>query len=496
MISMRYARNFANGDGLVWNPGSEKIEGYTNPLWVLYMSLFHLMPIPASKMSLLIQISGALFLLINLFFIKKIAGFISNNSKLISLSAVFLTAFYLPLSIWSLQGMEISILILLLSISTWLLFNCIKFNIFSFGIFILLGIGILIRPDFAIIYMAVLIFLIITDEKNRKKNFVFGLSIFLCFILLQTIFRILYYDEILPNTYYLKMTGYPFFLRISRGVYVFVKFIWTMNWIIFLIPLSIIFFRRDKYVVFLLCIFSVQIFYSIYVGGDAWESKNGSNRYLSIVMPVFFILFSYSSFLLIRNFSNFLVNNYYRIRKLRTNILFVLFIVLLLFSFTNFNSFYRDDFGPNSLSELLLFKKPTGVGRFKIHINNALTIDKITNKEAKIAVVFAGVTPYFSNRYYIDLLGRNDKKIAREKSFVYSGFEKFIGFYPGHSKYNFNYSIVQLNPDIILGLWRPTKENKLYIDNHYREIVINGIRLTIRKNSNKILWNKINYLKK
>jgi arabinofuranosyltransferase len=31
MISMRYARNLAAGHGLVWNPGAEPVEGYTNP---------------------------------------------------------------------------------------------------------------------------------------------------------------------------------------------------------------------------------------------------------------------------------------------------------------------------------------------------------------------------------------------------------------------------------------------------------------------------------
>src|SRR5512134_1874671 len=39
MISMRYAWNFSHGQGLVWNPG-ERIEGYTNLLWTLVMSVF------------------------------------------------------------------------------------------------------------------------------------------------------------------------------------------------------------------------------------------------------------------------------------------------------------------------------------------------------------------------------------------------------------------------------------------------------------------------
>ena len=57
MISMRFAKNLAHGYGLVWNPGGERIEGYTNPLWVVFMALFHLFPIPLSKTSLFLQAS-------------------------------------------------------------------------------------------------------------------------------------------------------------------------------------------------------------------------------------------------------------------------------------------------------------------------------------------------------------------------------------------------------------------------------------------------------
>ena len=82
MVGMRYAKNLAAGYGLVWNPG-EYVEGYTNTLWVLYMSLFHLLPITASKISLFIQISGGILLLINLFVVKQIVGTIvdQDNNK-------------------------------------------------------------------------------------------------------------------------------------------------------------------------------------------------------------------------------------------------------------------------------------------------------------------------------------------------------------------------------------------------------------------------------
>ena len=37
-ISFRYARNLSNGDGLVFNPGFERVEGYTNFLWVILLA--------------------------------------------------------------------------------------------------------------------------------------------------------------------------------------------------------------------------------------------------------------------------------------------------------------------------------------------------------------------------------------------------------------------------------------------------------------------------
>ena len=60
MISMTYARNLAQGLGPVWNPG-ERVEGYTNPLWVVFLAGIHLLPIPENWISLAVQIAGRSF---------------------------------------------------------------------------------------------------------------------------------------------------------------------------------------------------------------------------------------------------------------------------------------------------------------------------------------------------------------------------------------------------------------------------------------------------
>jgi hypothetical protein len=98
MISMRYARNLAHGYGLVWNPGGERIEGYTNPLWVLYMAAVHLMPLPPSKTSLIVQITAAVLLVVNLVLVRRIARTVSNGSEAVAFGGVVLTACYLPVN--------------------------------------------------------------------------------------------------------------------------------------------------------------------------------------------------------------------------------------------------------------------------------------------------------------------------------------------------------------------------------------------------------------
>src|SRR3989304_2142112 len=59
-ISFRYARNLARGAGLVFNPGGEPVEGYTNFLWVVLLAgVARLGPAPeavANVLSLLASI--------------------------------------------------------------------------------------------------------------------------------------------------------------------------------------------------------------------------------------------------------------------------------------------------------------------------------------------------------------------------------------------------------------------------------------------------------
>ncbi len=289
MISMRYAANFARGHGLLWNPGGERILGFTNPLWVLYMAFFHLFPIAPPRLSLCIQISGALILLFNLFIVRAICKELVPEARSIPLVAMALTAFYGPLNNWGLQGTEVSILTMLVSLSVWLALPAVKSPSRYLSVYLLLGISTLIRPDMAVFSIALLLAMAVLSPNRRLAHLFAGLAIVAVFLLLQAAFNFFYYGDLLPNTYYLKMTGFPPQLRIFRGIRVGIIFL--LPWIPIAIAVSLNGFRTYPSRACLLATAVVaQFAYSVWVGGDAWEWYGGSNRYLSIAMPMVFVL--------------------------------------------------------------------------------------------------------------------------------------------------------------------------------------------------------------
>lgn len=442
MISMRYAKNLAAGYGLVWNPGGERVEGFTNLLWVIIMAGIHLFPIPPSKVSLVVQLISALILLINLLVIKKLAELISDGSPFVVLGSVFLTAFYLPLINWSLQGMEVGLLSLIISTACLSALNYIKKLNSLIWIYTLLGIGLLVRLDMVTIYISVLIFFILFDDANKIKHLLYGLLILAIFIIPQTLFRLWYFNDILPNTYYLKMTGFPVLYRISRGLLTFTKFINQLDLLLLFILAYFVarFLIRQKSFLFLVWIFFTQILYHIYVGGDAWESWG--SRYIVIVMPVFFLILTnslHNGFLTYLKLEGNKINSW--------NIIIISIIIITLY-LLNLNTV------KGSLINFILLNRPLHVDDHVIMVKKSILIKKITTENARIAVVWAGIIPYFADRYSIDLLGKNDRIIAYQKMRIASGWKKFICFYPGHLKWDYRYSIGQLKPDVVVQVWK------------------------------------------
>ncbi len=100
-ISFRYAKNFINGYGLVFNPG-EYVEGYTNFLWTLLIAFglkLNFSPIIFS------YLLGILFFIFSLIFTYKTAEIIFQKKSLALLTIILLGTNY-TFSAYATGGLE------------------------------------------------------------------------------------------------------------------------------------------------------------------------------------------------------------------------------------------------------------------------------------------------------------------------------------------------------------------------------------------------------
>lgn len=480
-ISMTYAKNFAEGHGLVWNAGGERVEGFTNPLWVIYMSFFHLFPIPASKMGLPIQISGAVFLVFNLYFVKKITDELAGENAIVSAMAVILTAFYYPLNNWSLQGLEVGALALISTFAAWQVIVAMKENRPATRIFVLLGVATLIRLDAVVIYIVFLIGVLLYQPVHRKSNLLWGIGLLVAFLGVQTGFRYWYYGELLPNTYYLKMTGVSPRYRIFRGAFILAKFLWELNWVMAALPFVVLLFRRDRNVLLLFALFAGQMAYSVYVGGDAWEHKGGANRYIATTISSFFILSAYAIWLIQDSVRRQVVRESGVRHQWLANGIMLLFVG---FSLLSLNQFLGQDF----VKKWMLIKKPLFIEGQEENVRIALALNKISTPETTVALVSAGNIPYLTDFIAIDLLGKSDYVIARLDMHIEGGYENFR---PGHNKWDYDYSIGKLQPDLVVQLWEGGEDALKYLQRDYVAVLVDGWEFSARRDSPNVIWENV-----
>jgi len=522
MISMKYAQNFAAGNGLVWNPG-EYVEGYTNFLWVVWMSVLHLLPFHESKISMLVSLTGAIILILNLLVVKSLAAKVSENSFTVIFISLVFTAFYYGLIFWTLRGMEVGIITLLTTYSMLLIFRLQDFCSSRNYIKLIAALTsiLLLRSDGVVLVIFFLVcFLITVKSMSRKKNFLRLAGIMLLVIAAHTLFRFIYYDDLLPNTYYLKLAGIPYYDRLYRGTDTFLNiFLSRLLPLVIPVVLFLIFFRREfekRKVYCLSGLFIVSCFYSVFVGGDSWEWMPYANRFITVSIPSLIILFALSAEKL------FYKNRSIKIFTAASGI-FLIYILIVILFYSNALPEYSVIKGMNWINKnililassaffltftIILFKKiNTGTDRAAtilngLHLslvcilsfqiineyafsswmkkdalfseqdsNNArlgIFLEKNTATDIRIADVWAGSAPYFSHRYFIDLLGKMDKHIAK-------GEPSGDFFLPGHSKWDQVYSIKSFTPDLILHLreTNPSGTLKEILDNEY-ETLSNG----------------------
>ncbi|HEY60088.1 MAG TPA: hypothetical protein G4N92_05330 [Anaerolineae bacterium] len=492
MISMRYAWNFSHGSGLVWNPG-ERIEGYTNLLMTLLMS-FATLVFDKSTAALFIQILGVGFMLGIAYTSMRIADHIVQDENyqhkaLIRVLSFFFALSYYPLAFWSLMGMETGLLTLLLLLGILSAFNCTRDNNSALLLLVAvcLGLAYLTRND-SIIF-AILIWLYITSETsvpktNRKSlwQLFAAISLFFLFVIGQLVFRYLYYGELLPNTYTLRLTGMPLLARIRDGVGFITPFLIGTTFILVLSCMNLVFdFRKQK--LLLLSIVFSAIGYQIYIGGDPWIYW----RIMSPSMPLTAILFTcqvraiVDAITSIRAFSVYFLRNPIFPKKYVAEVLVILLTLIgLIFA----NKLF--------LPQISLLVKPYTANDNENNVNTAIAVSDLTTSGATVGVYWAGSIPYFTGRRAIDFLGKSDRYIAH----LPPDFNENVSWprmqsVPGHNKYDLNYSIKTLQPTFVQGFRWGVQDLSEWGNTHYIKVEYYGISLCFLKDSPSVFWSKI-----
>ncbi len=286
-IGFRYAQNFANGHGLVLNPG-ERVEGYTNFLWV---TLLAAVPNLAANAVIAAKILGVLFNVLTLVVCYFLCG-MTRTAKASSYgAALLLISSNAALIASGVDGLETPLFTLLIcsavlaylkglheahprAQTAWVATSSILF-----------GLLVMTRPDGALAYF--LIWLHAAWRFRFRPRYLALFSI--PFLLLYTpyfLWRWHYYGSFFPNTFYAKHGGsLILFIRGAARIRNFLGLQTGGLLVAGAVAFGVLFFASTESTVLALAIFA-RLLFELWSGGE-WA---GYFRFLIPALPFLWIL--------------------------------------------------------------------------------------------------------------------------------------------------------------------------------------------------------------
>lgn len=446
-ISFRYAHNFAEGAGLVFNHG-EKVEGYSNLLWILVLTLMEKLGMSRGDYGLLFPVKtisiilGLLAITLSYRLGQIICRQQSVSGDYAPLVLPALLASALPFHFWSVSGLETPLFVLLFVLflisSSQTFFNEGKKIAPALLLFFLS----LVRPEAPILILPVI--LILVQKKELKFS---RLSPFLYFFIIPyailILLRVFYYQAVLPNIFYTKTTGG--LAQLIDGMKYYVVGIKNINPLICalaLIPLILL--RLEGINLLLIANGLVYAIFILLVGGDFMVMS----RFFVHMMPVIFGM-AMLGFFTISDFE-WLKSKY---RNSLVGKIILGAIAALVFVAPPLINYYKDlaKYGKQWTVSIAEFSRPYDeVIRYvnSSHQADTLWFDRSQvqsreqnrepskDKELLVAVEQLGYYGYFTKWRILDLQGLVDLRISRAQGKL-------------HRKYDIDY-VMERKPNFIV----------------------------------------------
>lgn len=394
-ISFRYARNWAEGHGPVFNQG-ERVEGYTNFLTVALLTLgfkfvSHFDPLYFVKVIGVLSAIGQLILCVFLGFkIFKRAPW-----------AGFLTAFFLSCDgtfhFASFNGLETQMFALFVTTSIYydLKEGTVRTGAGSTFFYFLCF---LTRPDGVVFFALSRLYKLAQSVRASGKipNSFFATGIVFMLAASAYVFaKYLFYGSIVPNTFFAK-TGYETSSRFLNGVFYILLFLRDHPVSFFFFITFVPLYFKAAETKFLLFMFSGFTAYLFYVGGDWLQGS----RFFVPLLPIFYTLIAYG----LVCFSE-AEGQAKRLTKA-----FAFFCVLAVLG---------GQVCATRITRAYALEKTEGYRR--AHIPLAIYLKNALPPDATIALMDVGIVAYYTNRRIVDVMGLTDSYIAR-----HSGGENFL----------------------------------------------------------------------
>ena len=212
-ISFRYARNLSRGLGLVFNPGLERVEGYTNFLWVLVLAGLNRLGLEPPQAAAMLGVAATVGLWV-LVVRETLRRLPPSGAEWLVLVPALLLAATRSVAVWSSGGLETRAFEWLILAGTLRLVREAQGEVRGSPAFPLAGVLLVLatwtRPDGALVaasaFAASALWLARSGRLDPRRLGV-RVAPFLVLVAVHLAFRRLYYHEWLPNTFYAKVGG-------------------------------------------------------------------------------------------------------------------------------------------------------------------------------------------------------------------------------------------------------------------------------------------------
>ncbi len=429
-ISLRYAANLTSGHGLVFNPGGERVEGYTNFLWTIMLA--GVMRVGIDPL-LFMDVLGALTMPVTLWLTHRLARHVTG-SPVIGLIAAALVAGNYTFTAYATGGLETHLQTLLGVLvaeraadgtrrMTWRWTRCLTISLACAA-------ALLTRLD-SVVLVAIpgLVALIHAARSTgspgeRARRGALLLAPGGAVVLAWLAWKVDYYGEVLPNTFSAKTGSLMLPLR---GVFYVLAF--SLSYALLPIGLGFLVIARRALVAWgasaLAIAAGVPVLWLAYValvGGDFMEF-----RFIVPAIPLVMVLTAWT------------IDSLSEQLAWRATMVALTFVASAFHAIAFTYSPLRR--GMETIPDLIANLEPEH-GAW-VRIGRVLGEALPTEERVVIAVTPAGAIPYYSGLDTIDMLGLNDRWVARHGA--------FLSHRPGHNRIATIRYLRERNVNLLIG---------------------------------------------